>query len=411
MIDFDHKNKMNEEFISCMIELDMFSRLGSNTYIRYNRITGFAPTGGVYSSMPLVQTSVTIWHGHSFSYIITQFENFCEKIKKCAENILQEGLYTPDDNLKRRKFNEVHLLHGAVESALGGAEENGGMYGLLLTYSQETIAKQLINAISHMKHAVVNVKRQADSWYPETLSQFGFLLEEPLPYCPEKYFSEIEWDQALRISRGLKIESPSLYSYYGNFCTAINFNLGKNLLGNWNIWDEIIEVNGAKGTASLVLGSLPLKIESLNRNDAIDLEAIGIQAVLSVVEVYENHSPGNVISPINSDDWENLKIKQLQLPSADLKTLSFERIQKGVEFIRWNLENGRPVYVHSRTGRGLSALIIMCYLIQYQEFTAEQALAYVALKRIQVSFLSESAKYNTLMSFEKKLKAQDKTLL
>lgn len=406
----DHRSKMNEEFISCMIELDMFSRLGSNTYIRYDRITGFVPTGGVYSSIPLVQTSVTIWNAHSFSEIISQFEKFSEKIKKCAENVLQEGLYTPDGNLKRRKFNEVQLLHNAVESALGGAQENGGMYGLLLTYKEESIAKQLITAISQMKHAVMNAKVQADSWYPETLSQFGFLLEEPLPYCPEKYFSEIEWEQALSISRGLKIESPSLYKYYGNFCTALNFNLGKNLLSNWNIWDEIIELKGQNGTTKLVLGSLPLKIESLNRNDATDLDTLGIQAVLSVVEVFENQTLGNVISPIISDEWENLKIKQLQLPSPDFKTISLERIQRGVEFIRWNLENGRSIYVHSKTGRGPSALIVMCYLIQYQKFTTEQALAYVTSKRIQVSLDEESSKYDTLMTFEKKLKAQMKTL-
>ena len=407
----DHRNKVNEEFISCMIELDMFSRLGSNTYIRYDRITGFVPTGGVYSSIPLVQTSVTIWHAHSFSEIISQFEKFSEKIKKCAKNILQEGLYTPDANLKRRRFNEIQLMHNAVESALGGAQENGGMYGLLLTYKEESIAKQLITAISQMKHAVINAKVQADSLYPETLSQFGFLLEEPLPYCPEKYFSEIEWEQALTISKGLKIESPSLYKYYGNFCTALNFNLGKNLLSSWNIWDEIIELKGQNGTTKLVLGSLPLKIESLNRNDATDLDTLGIQAVLSVVEVFENQTLGNVISPIISDEWENLKIKQLQLPSPDFKTISFERIQRGVEYIRWNLENGRSIYVHSKTGRGPSALIVMCYLIHYQQFTAEQALAYVTSKRIQVSLDEESSKYGTLLSFEKKLKAQEKTLL
>lgn len=406
----DHRNKVNEEFISCMIELDMFSRLGSNTYIRYDRITGFVPTGGVYSSIPLVQSSVTIWNAHSFSDMIIQFEKICEKIQKCAENILQEGLYTSDASLKRRKFNEVQLLHSAVESALGGAQENGGMYGLLLTYAKETIAKQLSNAISEMKHAVINVKRQADSWYLETLSQFGFLLEEPLPYCPEKYFSEIEWEQALTVSQGLKIESPSLYKYYGNFCTTLNLNLGKNLLSNWNLWDEIIEVNGAKGSAKLVLGSLPLKIESLNRNDAIDLDAIGIQAILSVVEVFENQTLGNVISPIISDEWLKLKIKQLQLPSADFKTISFEMIQRGVEFIRWNLENGRSIYVHSKTGRGLSALVIMCYLIHYQQFTSEQVLTYVTSKRIQVNLVEKSSKYDTLMTFEKKLNLQKKTL-
>lgn len=408
----DHRNKVNEEFISCMIELDMFSRLGSNTYIRYDRtiqndrITGFVPTGGVYSSIPLVQTSVTMWHAHSFSDIITQFEKFCEKIKNCAQNILQEGLYTPDTSLRRRKYNEIQLLHSAVESALGGCEESGGLYGLLPTYSEETIAKQLVNAISQMKHAVINVKHQADSWYFETLSQFGFLLEEPLPYCPEKYFSQIEWEQALSISKGLKIESPSLYKYYGNFCTALNFNLGKNLLSNWNPWDEIIEVKGQIGAASLFLGVLPLKIESIKRNDAADLEAIGIQAVLSVVEVFENHSLGNVISPIISKDWDQLGIKHLQLPSLDFETISFEMIQRGVEFIRWNLENGRSIYVHCKAGRGRSALIVMCYLIQYQQFTSDEAMAHVTSQRMQVSLDEKSSKYDTLISFEKKLKAQ-----
>ena len=402
----EHNNKVNEEFISCMIELDMFSRLGSYTYIRYNRTNGFVPTGGIYSSIPLVQTSITIWHEHSFSDIVTQFEKVCEKIKNCTEKILQEGLYTPDTLLRRRKYNEIQQMNSAVESALGGSEENGGMYGLPLTYSEETIAKQLIKAISQIKHAVINSKTQADSWYPEILSQFGFLLEKPLPYCPEQYFSEIEWEQALFISKGLKIESPSLFKYYGNYSSALSYDLGKNLLSNWNLWDQII---GEKGSAQLFLGSLPLKIESLKRNDATELKSIGIEAVLSVVEVFENHSSGNIVSPVMSKEWEELEIKQLQLPSADFKTMSFEMIQRGMEFIRWNLENGRSIYVHCKAGRGRSALIVMCYLIKYQRFTSEQALAFVSSKRIQVGLIEKSSKYSTLLSFEKKLKAQKKT--
>lgn len=401
-------NEFNHELKWCLIELATFGHLPANTSVHYARNDNCMVTGGVYSSIPGIQTVANIFKGHASSDFLAKFELFCERVKQCAQESLSQGMLTQDIALKRRKFNEIHLINNALESALGGYEDGGGMYGLLATYQEDIIINQLISAISQMKHSLVDIVKQTSCWYLESQSAFGLSNLDPLPYCPEEHFTDEEWEQAIAISKDLKIESPSLVKYYGKFCTPLLYNQAMNLFSDWNLWDEIFE---SENNAKLFLGALPLKAEYGDRNDAHELQKLGIQAVLSIVEKFENHSLGNFISPIVAAEWDNLGIKQLQLTSPDFQTISYETLQSGVEFIRWNIDNGRSVYVHCKAGRGRSTLVLMGYLIKHQipfkdskTSAVQDVVNHVKDRRPQITVEGESSKFDTLINFEKKLR-------
>ena len=73
---------------------------------------------------------------------------------------------------------------------------------------------------------------------------------------------------------------------------------------------------------------------------------------------------------------------------------------KGVEFIHWNIKNGRSVYVHCKSGKSRSFLIVVAYLIKYLDYTAENAMNFVKSNRIQAGFGKNSRKMCVLNKFE-----------
>jgi len=193
--------------------------------------------------------------------------------------------------------------------------------------------------------------------------------------------------------------------YYGGYCGSLAFNQTICLTGKWNLWDNIIKFEKLKKQPSLILGALPLNVGVVGyetRNDVKTLIDSGVGAVLSVVEVFENNSPGYMASPVTPEEWKNAGVKQLQLPTPDFDTISHEFIERGVEFIHWNVSHGRSVYIHCKAGRGRSALIVMCYLIKYQGYTALAAFLHVKNKRVQAGFTPLGAKMKTLHEFEQK---------
>lgn len=80
----------------------------------------------------------------------------------------------------------------------------------------------------------------------------------------------------------------------------------------------------------------------------------------------------------------------------DFGTGPIKDVEKGVEFIQWNLRNGRSVYVHCKAGRGRSALVVAAYLVKYYKFNSKDALQWIKKYRSQAGFTEEDEKMKTL---------------
>ena len=61
-----------------------------------------------------------------------------------------------------------------------------------------------------------------------------------------------------------------------------------------------------------------------------------------------------------------------------------ESVDQAVHFISDSIERGETVYVHCKAGRGRSATVVLCWLMQAKGLTPDEAQAYVQAKRPQV---------------------------
>ncbi len=218
----------------------------------------------------------------------------------------------------------------------------------------------------------------------------------PKPFCPEESYCDQHWENVIAECKNLANHPVSWTTYYVKYSLPLAFNDFMNKF-TWDWWNEIGKFEKGK----LFLGALPIK-RLTGRNDLeklLDYE--NIHAVLSVTEVFENRAKGLMTSAITPDEWESQGIKQLQILSADFETISIENINRGIEYIHWNLKNSRNIYVHCKAGRGRSALIEMCYLVKYHNMTAEEAFKTIKNARPQAGFSKNNPKWTTLKQYEK----------
>lgn len=124
------------------------------------------------------------------------------------------------------------------------------------------------------------------------------------------------------------------------------------LLGRWlkvrNWWDEV--------DPNVIIGAFPFA------RDVSKLADAGVGAVVNTCEEYE----GPVEQYIEHD------IRQLRIPTVDFTHPSFDDVQKAVNFMVEQIEDGRKVYVHCKAGRARSATVVLCWLIQTQGLSAEE---------------------------------------
>lgn len=371
----------NLDLYRCLPELDVFARLGPNTGVNKNPANGqFEITGGSYSSILGFQYASDLYNGRTVKSLCEDLEAFENKISGAMLNVLQVYQNTQDTDQKAFKERELCLAIKSIESALEGSVKDGGMKGLLITYQNDQNFGRLNNVIRKMEKLV-----SSEVFTPG--------------YCPEKSFTDYEWDAAVETSRHLQPESTNFTQYYGNFCVALTYNEIRSFT-DWNKWDPIITFDGK----TIYLGGLPLK--SSTRNDAEALKELGVEAVLSVTEVFEVRSEGSFTSTssVTPDDWHELGIRQLQIPTSDFKTISIDKIRRAVEFMRWNMENGRSVYVHCKAGRGRSLLVILCFLVEHCKFTALNAYQLATKKRPQAGFGKD--KMRTLLDYEQMIQKE-----
>lgn len=139
---------------------------------------------------------------------------------------------------------------------------------------------------------------------------------------------------------------------------------GEKISPWWNVLEE-----------QLVLGALPLKAQK----DL--LQNLQTKAVLSLVEEFELEGLPICPKPISKQDWKQGKIAHLHLPVPDMKGLSIEEFEKGIEFIEQEQAKGKRVYVHCKAGRGRSASMVAAYYIKKYQLKPQEALSKLRKQR------------------------------
>ena len=128
---------------------------------------------------------------------------------------------------------------------------------------------------------------------------------------------------------------------------------------SWNWWDRIDD--------HVLLGALPFA------KDVQSLHDSGVRAVINLCDEYGGPAK----------TYENAGIEQLHLPTVDFHAPSLVAIRRGVSFIDEHVQNGNTVYVHCKAGRGRSATLAMCWLIQDKSMTPVEAQTHLQQKRHQ----------------------------
>jgi len=95
------------------------------------------------------------------------------------------------------------------------------------------------------------------------------------------------------------------------------------------------------------------------------------QGVKSIVTVREE--------PLD-DEWVK-EVKYLHIMSNDLSVPEFVDLGSAVDFIHRRITNNEPVMVHCLAGLGRTGTILACYLVKYQNMSADEAIQKVREER------------------------------
>lgn len=148
------------------------------------------------------------------------------------------------------------------------------------------------------------------------------------------------------------------------FYPTLLYNVIRNKIQTeFRWWDEVDQ--------HLLLGAVPFP------KDVPHLQHLGVRGVVTLNEPYETLVPSSL--------YEAHGIDHLVIPTRDyLFAPSVVDISRAVDFIHRNASCGRITYVHCKAGRGRSATIVLCYLIEYKNMTPADALEHVRSKRPRV---------------------------
>lgn len=148
------------------------------------------------------------------------------------------------------------------------------------------------------------------------------------------------------------------------FYPTLLYNVLRNQIqSEFRWWDEVDQY--------LLLGAVPFQ------KDVLRLQKLGVKGVVTLNEPYETLVPSSLFKAHGID--------HLVIPTRDyLFAPSLVDIFRAVDFIHRNASCGSTTYVHCKAGRGRSATIVLCYLIEYKNMTPADALDYVRLRRPRV---------------------------
>lgn len=151
-------------------------------------------------------------------------------------------------------------------------------------------------------------------------------------------------------------------------------------------WDDINE--------SIILGALPLR----NMGHVEELVEKGVTAILSIVELFEFDSKIFTV-PATRATWVEAGVKMKHISTPDYEPIAIDLLDEAVEYIHEQIENGKKLYVHCKSGKGRSPMAVICYLMKYQpppnseEDRVMETIAYVTSKRPQVKLDFEQIQF------------------
>lgn len=134
------------------------------------------------------------------------------------------------------------------------------------------------------------------------------------------------------------------------FYPALYANRFMCALGIWHQSDWV--------DAQLAIGSLP------SRRDLKRLKGQGVTAIVNMCEEYAG----------DLGTLSILGISQLHLPTLDYHCPKEADLHRGIQFIDKQVSSGGKVLVHCKAGRGRSAIMVLCYLMQRDRCSASVAL-------------------------------------
>eukprot|EP01130_Rhizamoeba_saxonica_P004618 TRINITY_DN1881_c0_g2_i1.p1 TRINITY_DN1881_c0_g2~~TRINITY_DN1881_c0_g2_i1.p1 ORF type:complete len:257 (+),score=51.13 TRINITY_DN1881_c0_g2_i1:19-789(+) len=162
---------------------------------------------------------------------------------------------------------------------------------------------------------------------------------------------------------------PSLFL---NFLYYFTLPEGKN---SW--WNRIDD--------TVVLGATPFlgfQVQSLS--------SIGVTGVINTQNEYSG--------PVST--YKKYSIEQRILPVVDFQAPSLEQIEEALEFIEKHEQEGGSVYVHCKSGKGRSTVIVICYLIKKLQVNRQEALRVIMRIRPQVT--KYTWRFKSVEDFEQK---------
>jgi atypical dual specificity phosphatase len=166
------------------------------------------------------------------------------------------------------------------------------------------------------------------------------------------------------------------------YIISLLYNRVMNLFCRRKWWHSIEGLKEKK----ITVGALPLK-RRLFKNDLDRMKALGIQAVLILVEPFELKR-GIAGNPVTPEDLKNDGIESLFLPTPDFKPLTLNTLHQGADFIDKITRQGKRILVHCKAGRGRSVAVVCAYLMKYHSDTfktADDAIGHVRKFRSHIS--------------------------
>ncbi len=372
---------LNNKFFTGLINFDTFSRLPPNTDIHLSKKTAlFTPNAGKMSGIIGAQTISNIYNGYTPEQMIDDLNAFVIDFIDVVDQLYRIAL--DDKSLREEISCKIAILNRDFKNAYG--DENHGLVCLLNAYHKTIYYDQLVDMINLLYDHIKKYKKLS-KWCNHHINF-------------ESNFKDEDWEYYIQNSKSLQYETTSLYKFYIQYSSSLLYNQTMNNIGVWHWYDLIHEIDNVK----IYLGGMPLKSGALNienRNDLITLQNLGVNAILSVVEGFENKSEGYIYSPITPDQWEEVNIKFCQIPIPDFGTVSLNKIHTCVEYINWNVKNNRSVYIQCRVARNRSVLILMAYFVKYLKYTSQEAYDYIKSKRVQ----AQNKHFKILQQYEQLL--------
>jgi hypothetical protein len=206
-----------------------------------------------------------------------------------------------DFNEVKRKFQEAK----SGQSSWFGAK--GGLEGLVNTIRDEQSAQKIRDFIETTDRAIDLSLKILHS--KEDLNKSNILEEKPEQEAPAPDLSK-------------------MLLYYVTYFYNSMMNIANPVTG-WDWWNKVYE----QGSEQIYIGAIPVSTV-FGTDHAKDIHALGVRAVLSVVEPFELGSAGPLTAPITGNRWKELGVNHLELPTEDFKTIPHEEIEKGVKSAR-----------------------------------------------------------------------------